>query len=69
MNDRVCKFCHLTKLLCQSHVISEFVYEPLYDDKHRALVAEAGANLDKPPKMQSVASLIRRQDCRRHTED
>jgi len=31
----ICKLCHSEAELQNSHVISEFQYKPLYDDKHR----------------------------------
>lgn len=30
-----CKLCQLEKELCDSHIIPEFFYNPLYDNKHR----------------------------------
>lgn len=44
----VCALCLQPRELCDSHIISEFLYLPLYDDKHRALAIkpEAGAKED-----------------------
>jgi hypothetical protein len=39
-----CKLCHQEKKLCQSHIIPELAYGPLYDDKHRFF---AVANTEK----------------------
>jgi len=36
----VCSLCQKEKLLVQSHVIPEFLYRPLYDDKGRAIEAK-----------------------------
>jgi len=33
-----CKLCGKDRTLCNSHIIPEFFYEPLYDEKHRAHV-------------------------------
>ena len=38
-----CKLCGRTVRLCRSHIIPEFIYEPLYDDKHRFTVLSASA--------------------------
>ncbi len=31
----ICKLCHLQKELCDSHIIPEFFYKPLYDKDHK----------------------------------
>jgi len=36
----VCPLCQKEKPLVQSHVIPEFLYRPLYDEKHRAIEAK-----------------------------
>jgi len=36
----VCRLCQKEKPLVQSHVIPEFLYRPLYDEKHRAVEAK-----------------------------
>ena len=38
-----CKLCGRTARLCRSHIIPEFIYAPLYDDKHRFTVLSAHA--------------------------
>ena len=30
-----CALCLREAALCRSHIIPEFLYEPIYDDKHR----------------------------------
>lgn len=37
----ICKLCLRQGELCESHVISEFLYEPLYDELHRAIEVTA----------------------------
>jgi hypothetical protein len=32
----VCKLCNLERDLCNSHILPEFLYKPLYDSKNRA---------------------------------
>ena len=39
--DGMCKLCLNMAKLCNSHVIPEFCYNPLYDNKHRALTINA----------------------------
>jgi len=35
MNKKKCALCHKNKELRKSHIIPEFFYKPLYDEKHR----------------------------------
>ena len=37
----VCKLCLQQRELCDSHIIPEFMYKPLYDNKHRAIAVSA----------------------------
>ena len=37
---KFCKFCQNESVLCRSHIIPEFLYKNLYDEKHRMLVVE-----------------------------
>ena len=48
MGDSVCRLCGQVAELCDSHIVSEFLYLPLYDEKHRvsAIKAEEGAKED-----------------------
>lgn len=47
-----CRLCLAEGPLCNSHVIPEFLYKPLYDEKHRLTVfdAELGELSRKPQK-------------------
>lgn len=47
-----CRLCPAEGPLCNSHVIPEFLYKPLYDEKHRLTVfdAELGELRHKPQK-------------------
>jgi hypothetical protein len=38
----ICKLCHQEDALRDSHIISEFLYASMYDDKHRFHVVTAG---------------------------
>jgi len=35
-NTGICVLCQFSTTLCQSHIIPEFCYKPIYDEKHRA---------------------------------
>ena len=46
-----CKLCHSPSQLCDSHIVPEFMYEPLYDNKHRIIFVteeEGRPNREKP---------------------
>jgi hypothetical protein len=39
----ICRLCEKPDELCRSHVLPEFLYRPLYDEKHRFLILRAEA--------------------------
>lgn len=47
MINGICALCQEENSLCDSHLIPEFFYDPLYDEKHRfnLLSAEPGQRL------------------------
>src|SRR4029077_8517844 len=44
--ESVCRLCGEPRELCRSHILPEFLYRPLYDDKHRYFVVAKGAERD-----------------------
>lgn len=42
--ETICCLCKTVSELCRSHVLPEFVYRPLYDEKHRFSVLTVGAD-------------------------
>ena len=40
METNQCRLCHQSAVLRRSHIIPEFFYKPVYDEKHRARVAD-----------------------------
>jgi len=48
MTEGTCKLCGGYGPLCDSHIISEFIYEYLYDEKHRAESVKRGGRREKP---------------------
>jgi hypothetical protein len=42
--DSLCRLCRLPGELCRSHILPEFLYRPLYDEKHRFFVLTAGVD-------------------------
>jgi hypothetical protein len=44
MIESQCNLCRTTAPLCRSHILPEFLYRPLYDEKHRHFVVRAGQN-------------------------
>ena len=41
MSVAICRFCDRSAVLRKSHILPEFIYRPLYDDKHRAMTLPA----------------------------
>ena len=46
-----CRLCLKKKVLKNSHIIPEFIYSPLYDEKHRFHVL-SNMNVSGPAKLQ-----------------
>ncbi|MEQ9265037.1 MAG: hypothetical protein RLN81_07455 [Balneolaceae bacterium] len=48
----VCRLCKLEKKLKKSHIYPEFLYKPLYDDKHKyfSLTTDLNKHIKKPSK-------------------
>jgi hypothetical protein len=42
-----CRLCKSTRPLCRSHILPEFAYRPLYDEKHRYTVLTVGSDRDR----------------------
>ena len=42
-----CRLCKSTRPLCRSHILPEFVYRPLYDERHRYTVLSARVDRDR----------------------
>lgn len=40
--ESVCRLCNTPSELCRSHILPEFLYRPLYDEKHRFSILTAG---------------------------
>ena len=61
-----CRFCKEEKILRNSHIIPEFIYKPLYDEKHRFnVLSNLGAK--RPPKLQKgVRERLLCTDCEGH---
>jgi len=44
----ICRLCGQDKELANSHIIPEFMYRPLYDEKHKMITLSTNPNKDKP---------------------
>jgi hypothetical protein len=42
--ESVCRLCNTANELCRSHILPEFVYRQLYDEKHRFSILTAGVD-------------------------
>ena len=45
--ETVCRLCGNTEELCRSHILPEFLYRPLYDEKHRYSILTKGIEKKK----------------------
>jgi hypothetical protein len=45
--ESVCSLCNTPKELCRSHILPEFLYRPLYDEKHRFSILTAGVDNER----------------------
>lgn len=61
-----CRLCLEDKPLCQSHIISEFNYRPMYDDKHRFMILSAEPG-EGPQRLQKgLREKLLCRDCEKH---
>lgn len=58
-----CKLCLTAAKLCQSHVIPEFWYTAIYDEKHRAVVVNPQDISDQGYAQKGVRSKLLCQSC------
>ncbi len=60
---KTCALCQATAKLCQSHIIPEFCYKPIYDAKHRAVVVNPRDPSDQRYAQKGVRSELLCQRC------
>lgn len=53
-----CKLCQQEKKLCDSHIIPEFFYRPIYDNKHKAIYSDLTTLKDKTIQKGLVQKLL-----------
>src|SRR5262245_8041911 len=65
---RVCRLCLQPKALLASHVLPEFIYKPLYDNKHRMIpvIDVAGHMQRQKPMQQGVREPLLCLECEGH---
>ncbi len=61
-----CKLCQNNKKLMNSHIIPEFIYKPLYDDKHRFHVLSTYSAKGKPMEQKGIREKLLCTDCEQH---
>lgn len=49
--------------MCESHIIPEFCYKPIYDEKHRMIAVEPSDPSDKGYKQKGIRSELLCEDC------
>ncbi len=61
-----CKLCKKDKKLMNSHIIPEFIYKPLYDEKHRFHVISTYKQKDRPKEQKGIRERLLCLDCEQH---
>ena len=64
-----CKLCQLNRKLQRSHIIPEFLHEPLYDNKHRAHIIEVGNINPNYFVQKGIREHLLCFDCEQHLND
>ncbi len=63
MKISTCKLCLCEKELCKSHIIPDFMYEELFDEKHRLFIINTSNIIDKRPRFSGVYEILLCQTC------
>ena len=58
-----CRLCLRESSLCRSHVIPEFLYRPIYDEKHQALHVSSSAEHRTRPIQQGLREYLLCRPC------
>ena len=53
-----CRLCGCTNKLCESHIVPEFLYKPLYDDKHKMLGINGLGNRGAKPLQKGIREYL-----------
>ena len=61
-----CKLCNKDGKLMNSHIIPEFIYKPLYDEKHRFHVLSTYKQKDRPKEQKGIREKMLCSDCEQH---
>lgn len=61
----VCRLCGTSEELCRSHILPEFLYRPLYDEKHRFSILTAGVE-GKRYRQRGLTEPLLCHACERH---
>jgi len=58
-----CALCRERRVLCDSHIIPEFLYEPLYDSKHRVFRLSTAGKPKRSFEQKGVREYLLCRDC------
>lgn len=62
-NTGICRLCRKESTLCESHIVPEFLYKPLYDSKHRFFRLSTGEKPKRPFEQKGVRERLLCSDC------
>jgi len=61
-----CKLCNNESKLMNSHIIPEFIYKPLYDEKHRFHVLSTYKKVGKLKEQKGIRENMLCSECEQH---
>lgn len=64
-----CRLCRNDRKLCDSHIIPEFFYRPMYDEKHRIIRMSTVPEEKTTYAQQGIYEKMLCTDCEQHIND
>lgn len=65
----ICQLCHLERTLCKSHIVPEFLYSPLYNDKNTLMAISGSGNKGWKPLNKGITEHLLCSDCEKLIND
>lgn len=65
-DNQACRLCLQPGPLCRSHIVPEFVFKPMYDDKHRFFVMSNDPEIPTTHKQKGLTERLLCKRCETH---
>ena len=62
-NKSTCALCLKEKDLIKSHIFPEFLYKPMYDDKHNYLIVSTAHNKEPIKRQKGIYEKLMCEEC------